>query len=472
MALVESNKRSRKLTETSLGTEFAAGENLAEHFGAWASKLSFEDVPEDALICARRAVLDTIGVIVAGGQHLGVQALAAHGAGSGGASLAVTGIKTDPITAATCNGMAAHVWDFDDNSYTGMIHGSAIILPAVLAVAQSVDASEKDLLQAFVIGSEVSYALGEICTHSHFMQGWWATGSCALIGTVAGVARLLGLNAEQTANAIGTAAVTAGIERAIAGTDAKPYLVGNVAGQAITLARAAQAGLTGPKDAFEQKNGFFSLLNQGISKREGICPLAERWRVQSPGLLFKTSPVCSAAHAAIEAASLLTREATKPLAEVVAIEAEVPKLVSASLVYDRPVNPQQAQFSLPYSVACAMLHGSVRLQDLSAAELADDAKQWIMDRVTTRICPELSAEPMASDFPESTRVTFKYADGVSRTHFCGEAFGMPNRPLSNGDLIRKFNECLNFAGLAQHEIDLQTVDLLELAAKVLWETAA
>ncbi|MCJ8309939.1 MAG: MmgE/PrpD family protein [Rhizobiaceae bacterium] len=443
---------------------------LAAEFARWVSAQVLADVPDPVLECARRAMLDTIGVIVAGSVHPGVQKLARHMAGVKGGCVAASGLATDPISAATINGMAAHVWDFDDNSYTGMIHGSAVIFPAVFAVGQEAGASSDDILLAFLLGSEIAYTLGEICTHSHFLRGWWPTGTCGLIGATAGVCKILGLTAHQTANAIGTAAVSAGIERAIAGTDAKPYLVGNVAGQAITLARAAQAGLTGPHEAFEQKNGFFSLLNGGHPAVVQAKELGERWRIHEPGLLFKTSPVCSGAHAAIEATATLLKDKSDRLEEIEHIAAEVPQLVADSLVYDRPTNTQEAQFSLPYSVACAALHGRVRLADLEEVELHDALKLGLMAKTSMLASAELSEEPLASECPESTKITIRYVSGETETHFCGEAFGMPRRPLSDADLVEKFNDCLRFGGLVERPIDLQGVDLSLLATEVLGAT--
>ena len=104
---------------------------LAAEFARWVSAQVLADVPDPVLECARRAMLDTIGVIVAGSVHPGVQKLARHMAGVKGGCVAASGLATDPISAATIIGMAALGWDFDDNSYTGMIHGSAVILKNV-----------------------------------------------------------------------------------------------------------------------------------------------------------------------------------------------------------------------------------------------------------------------------------------------------------------------------------------------------
>ena len=424
---------------------------LAQRFADWAISLSPSEVPDRARRAAERAVLDTLGVMAAGSSHPKVRALAASFTGIPGPCLTATGHRLEATGAATVNGMAAHVWDYDDNSYTGMIHGSAIILPAVLAVSHEVAASDAATWHAFIIGSEVAYTLGEMVAHNHFLRGWWATGSLALIGSVAGVCRLYGLDAETTANAIGIAAVTAGIERAIAGTDAKPYLCGHVAARAIMLARAARAGLTGPLDGFEQPNGFFALLNGGEVCVSEAATLGHRWRLETPGLLFKTNPICSAAHAVVDLTAELLAEAGKSAADIASARAEVPQLVRASLVFDAPMNAQEAQFSLPYSLACAALHGRVRLEDLTPDALAAPDKAALVSRVTVETAEDLSVPPNSTDYPESTRLTLTFTDGSGASGFCGEAYGMPNRPLTDADLRAKFEDCLAFSGRKEVE---------------------
>ena len=435
---------------------------LAERFAAWAVELRATEIPQEVIHSARRAMFDTIGVTAAGSAHAKVKDLADNFLDHG---------QSGSVAAATINGMAAHVWDFDDTSYTGVIHGSAIILPAVLAVAAEIEAAQSDIMVSFVIGSEIAYTLGEICTHRHFLDGWWATGSCGLVGATAAVCRLYGLTVDQTASALGTAAVSAGIERAIAGTDAKPYLVGHVAGRAITLAQAAKAGLTGPHDAFEQDNGFFALLNGRQSTSIHSQSLGHRWRLHSPGLLFKIHPVCSGAHAAIELTAKLLRDARKSANDIAAIRLEVPQMVYAGLTYARPDTPQQAQFSLPYCIACAAQHGRVRLEDLEDCELSSRPKRELMERVTTHLAEDLSSPQMREKYPESARITLSFSNNETVTGFCGDAYGMPNRPLSDGDMVAKFNDCAAFAGRELRVTDLRDCNLVDLAQQLFAQPA-
>ncbi|MGB1255987.1 MAG: MmgE/PrpD family protein [Thiolinea sp.] len=402
--------------------------------------------PDNVLHIADRAILDTLGAIIAGGVHPTVRAVAtAFVSADGPATLATTG-KTDIQTAALINGTAAHVWDIDDTSYTGIMHGSAVILPALLAIAQSTGATPNQLRTAFVKGSEITYVLAELCTHQHYFHGWWSTVTFSLVGATAAVGVLFDLNEEQMVSAIGLAAAASGGGKAIFGTDGKPFLVGDTARRAISFALAAKAGLTGPEAAFEDKRGFLKLLNDGHADETALESIGSRWRLQNPGLLFKTNPVCSAAHAAIDQMYALMQELDASAEKVAGIRAEVPELVDISLVYPNPETPQQAQFSLPYALACTVLTGRVRFEDLAVDTIRAPEKLDLMAKVDVIRATDLSTDKMRHQFPESARLTLTLSDGRSASGFCGVARGMPDNPLSDKELISKFTAAVSFAG--------------------------
>lgn len=440
---------------------------LAQSFADWTTSLTWEAVPEAVRRAARRAWLDCLGVTLAGGTHTSVRRLvAAQASRSGPCSLALAG-SADAATACLINGMAAHAWDFDDTSYTGIMHGTAVVLPLVLALAEERDLSEEEALLALVAGSEVTYCLAEICGHRHYFKGWWSSVTLGLIGATAAATKALKLDPLRAGHAIAMAAVASGGGKAAFGSDAKPYLIGDCARRGLAFAEAAAAGLSGPAEAFENPRGFLSLLNEGAGDRNEVEHLGQRWRLVDPGLFFKTSPVCSAAHAAIEAAVSLLREADADWTEVAAIHADVPELVAMSLVYPEPTTPQQAQFSLPYALACACLQGRVRLQDLALAALQAPAARSLMQKVTMTVAADLSSEAMRQRCPESARVTLTLEGGERLDGFCGEAYGMPRRAMSDGDLTKKFADCLAFAGSDDPGVSLETSDLLEVAIATL-----
>ncbi len=441
---------------------------LSRQFSSWSMGLDLNDVPDRVRTMARRAMLDTLGVLLAGGKHPLVQMLAKGLPGAEGPCSIVCRGTGDAETAALINGTAAHAWDFDDTSYTGIMHGSAVVLPVALALAEECNADEGDLITAFIAGSEVSYTLADVCTHEHYFRGWWSTITFGLIGATASAARLLSLSEDQATHAIALAAASASGAKVVFGTDGKPFLVGETARRAIGFARAAKAGLTGPLEAFEDSRGFFALLNENITVLAEAETLGKRWRLTEPGLLFKTSPVCSAAHAAIELMSQLINESGATAENIISIKAEVPKLVDVSLVYPRPETTQQAQFSLPYALACALLHGRVLLRDLEPKEITMENKQKLMKRINTFVVDDLSGDDMRARYPESVRLTLSLADGRVSSGFCGEAYGMPRRPLSDRDLVDKYFNCLSFARTDFSNNSVLDRNLLNLASTILY----
>lgn len=439
---------------------------LAYHFAHWAKDLKSSDIPNCVQTTAHRAMLDTLAVTLAGAAHSDINNLAKTWPTYGGDCGFATGGSGSAETAALINGSAAHFWDFDDTSYTGIMHGSAVVFPTVVALAQELASTEEEARTAFIIGSEITYVLAEICTHQHYFNGWWSTTTFGLVGATAAAARLFGCSIDQTAQAIGLAAAGAGGGKSVFGTHAKPFLVGETAQRAITFARFITSGLTGPTSAFGGETGFLHLLNNDVANFNEAETLGQRWRLSDPGLLVKQYPVCSAAHAAIDEIARLTFEAGLTPDDIDTIHMEIPTLVRISLVHDTPKTPSEAQFSLPFVVACAIRYGAVRLSDLNLDFLQSEAQQSLMQKVKISVAEDLSTDDMRKRFPESARAEIILNDGSKRSGFCGEAYGMPARPLSDVDFIGKFRDCLNFADCPEVTGNILGQDVLRLAASL------
>lgn len=439
---------------------------LAYHFADWANGLKSSDIPNGVQTTAHRAMLDTLAVTLTGAAHSDIKNLAETWPAYGGDCGLATGGLGSAETAALINGSAAHFWDFDDTSYTGIMHGSAVVFPTVVALAQELGSTEEEARIAFIIGSEITYVLADICTHQHYFNGWWSTVTFGLVGATAAAARLFGCSIDQTAQAIGLAAAGAGGGKSVFGTHAKPFLVGEAAQRAITFARFITSGLTGPTSAFEEETGFLHLLNNDVAHSNEAETLGQRWRLTDPGLLVKRYPVCSAAHAAIDEIARLTFEAGFTQDDIDAIHMEIPKLVRISLVHDTPQTPSEAQFSLPFVAACAVRYGAVRLSDLNLEFLHSSEQQSLMRKVRIRVAEDLSTDDMRKRFPESARVEIILNDGSKRSGFCGEAYGMPARPLSDVDFLGKFRDCLDFAGCPEVAKDIMGQEVLHLTTNL------
>ena len=412
--------------------------------------LDLESVPADVIHEARRCVLDTVGVTVAGQSSSVAQGARryANQAFAGGASQ-VLGLedKLQPSAAALVNGTAAHALDFDDTSYTGIMHGSAVVLPAALAVAEQTGASGRDLLTGFIAGVEVEYAIAEFCTTHLYFKGWWTSGVYGALGAAAASARVLGLDANGIADAMALALSNASGMKSTFGYDAKPLGIGLVSSRGVDCAYLAQHGLTGPDSVFEGPGGFLSLY---VDDRHGDIEdlqLGQRWRLRNPGILFKSYPVCSAAQAGAELARNLLRDHDLSAAEVERVICEVPPLVDISLVYDSPSKLREAQFSMPFAVGCMLAFGDLGLDHLNEETLQHNELNEQMNKVHKVVPDHLANDPTVLErCPEGAGVTLVMNNGTEHGDFLERPTGMPGNPVSDEALMVKFANCLNFAG--------------------------
>lgn len=233
---------------------------LAGKAAAWSSALTLDRIPAEVVHVAKRCITDLVGVTIAGSRDplctktFGY-ALEAY---APGACTIFGQLDTiGPVGAALANGAAGHVLDFDDTSYTGIMHGSTVIFPAALAAVEHVGGDGKRLLEAFIAGSEVTYAIAMLCATGHYFKGWWSTATFGVFGAAAAAARGLGLDARQTQMALAIAGVQASGLKAAFGTDAKPYMAGRAAAIGVEAAFWRRAGLSAPPTCWRTAAAFW-----------------------------------------------------------------------------------------------------------------------------------------------------------------------------------------------------------------------
>ena len=208
------------------------GPSVIEQLSAYVTTESFDKLPDATVRAARGAILDTLGVMLAGSAEVTaarVRALIAHRRGVEEATIAGTDLRGSVEDAALANGTAAHALDYDDVQQSLSGHPSVPILPAALALAERQHASGAALLVAFVVGVEVEAKLGRALNPAHYETGWHATSTLGVFGAAAAAAKLLGLSAERTAHALAIAASMASGIKANFGTDGKPWHAGHAA---------------------------------------------------------------------------------------------------------------------------------------------------------------------------------------------------------------------------------------------------
>lgn len=472
---------------SSVGTvENRATMAIAQRFyagdlGSWAAGLSLAELDDAVIRAAKAAVLDTWGVSLAGSRFnrvLQSASLASAGTSSGAVVLGA-GLAGRPQEAAFLNGISAHVLDFDDTCFAGILHGSAVILPAVLAAAELAGADGRKLLEGFVAGSEVAYALGAGYGDSLYEAGCFPTALIGQIGAAAGAAKILGGDAVAIARAIALAAASSAGMRVVLGSDLKPLLVGMAARQALESAQLAQADLSFPADVFEGKNGFFQLI-RGAATPEPQPP-GDPFRLLDPGLTVKLYPLCSATQPALAALKEILAEKDIDVQEIEEITCRATPMVLVSLPYAEPENPTQAQFSLPFAFAAALLSGGPGPGDLAEAAWCKQDMRDLMSKISLVV--DDSGE-LAKLGHEAAEVCLRLADGLIFRACRGVAVGDLRDPLTPEALAAKFlgnsEDLLGAAGSRRlldliHRLeelpDLAEISFLSMASGAMIEAA-
>lgn len=420
----------------------------ARRIGDWVAALRRSDVPEAASAVALDCIVDTLGVALAGTREATTRLAADEALESYamGPSRLLIGGRLCAEGAAFANVAAAHALDFDDNSYAGFVHGSAVVVPTALAMVEAAGGTGSDLLTAVVAGAEAQYALAEAAGNGVYHGGWWTTALFGTVGAAAASAKALGLDGRTAADAIAFALCGTGGLRACFGTGAKPLLAAQAAANGVRAARLAARGLAVPHGVVEDPRGFARLIAAGHFDPTALDALGRRWRLLDPGIDTKLYPVCLSAHAAIDAVRDLMAERGLAPGDIRTVDCRVPPVVAANLTYNRPMTSGEARFSLPFAVACAMLHGTLALDHLDEAALGDPVLRQAIDRVRMTADPEWNADPdRARSAPEGAEVGIETTSGERLVRFCASARGTVARPLSAAEHAAKFLTCATLA---------------------------
>ncbi|MCJ2116748.1 MmgE/PrpD family protein [Methylobacterium sp. J-001] len=395
-------------------------------------------LPADVLHHAKRALIDWFAALLPGAQlppaTLLAAALADEFGAEGGAVVYGTGRRGPLRTAALINATASHIIEFDDIFRDAIYHPGCPVIGAALAAAQASGADGAALLRAIVIGYEVSTRIGVAVQPSHYRY-WHTTGTIGTFGAAAATAALLGLDAGRMAHALATAAtMAAGLQQAFR-SDAmsKPLHAGHAAEAGALAALAASRGVTGALDVLEGEAGFGAAMSRGADWARAVEDLGRRYNICA--MTFKNHGCCGHAFAAIDAALAL-----RPNLDLDAIAAITIGTYRTALdVTDRRAvaTPFEGRFSTPFTVASAVVHGSVRLDAVSPERLADPRVQALMRRVAMVVDPECEAA-----FPgrRSAVVTITLTDGRRLTQRQPTRKGDPDAPLTDDELADKFRE--------------------------------
>jgi 2-methylcitrate dehydratase PrpD len=448
-----------------------AGATPAQRFAALAERVTRTGLPPALRADLAGRVVDLLGNSLAalGEEPARVTGAVVRSWGGRPAATAIGLAEQVPApSAALVNGTLAHSLDFDDTHLPSVLHPSASVIPAALAVAEEVGAPGSAFLDAAVLGIELTCRLGmagydeQAANSIFFDRGQHATAICGTLGAAVAAGMLRGLDADTLTSAIGIAAsMGAGvIEANRTGGTVKRVHCGWAAHAGVVAADLARHGLTGPPTVLEGRFGF---LHAFCGDRFDIArvtdELGERW--EAPGVFFKPYPCNHFTHAGIDAA--LRMRASVPVAEIESLRLGVPAPVLRTIAEPieekkRPRSGYHGAFSGPYTVASAFLGGGglgVFHEDFTDAAVADPARLALADKVSC-VADERCSAIFPKQFPAV--LTARLIDGTERTEQVLVNRGGPDNPLSRDELTSKFAR-----NAGRFLADAQTDRLAELA---------
>jgi 2-methylcitrate dehydratase PrpD len=414
---------------------------LAEYVAAPA------DIPQHVLERARLTMLDTLGCMVgAVGTPTGerILTMTRQRAGTGRTTTVGLSGKYRAEDSALANGTLAHLLEFDDGHRPSDNHLGCVVVPTALVMAQETGASLADCLAAIVIGYDVMGRVGEATLLPRNSSYFHGTGTTGVFGAAAVTARMLGLDAAQTAQALAVAGTGAAgpKETLTTGPEAKPLHAGRAAMNGITATYLAALGYTGPLTIFEGKHGFCASMC-GKPRPEIILDgLGERYSLLESG--FKVHSTCGMLFNVLDGviANRARYGLDRELPETIRIGAPSWLLEDPPFTRRRPKTGGEARFSIPYAVAAAIVDGEVSLRQMTPQRLADARIAAVEERVVVGPDEEVERIFVATRedafFYYPASIEFDTATEHVRTLHTSPRGYDPTNPLTPDEVVAKF----------------------------------
>jgi 2-methylcitrate dehydratase PrpD len=405
---------------------------------------------------AKRSILDGLGLAMAGSRsdaaRIAQREIESYRATAEDASVLGAGLSVPARFAAFLNGLAIHADDYDDTQlavahdrvYGLLTHPTAPVLPAVLAIGERDDASGADALIAYLVGVEVETKIAEAISPRHYDDGFHSTATVGAIGAGAAAARMLGLATSEVAVALGIAASQASGLRENFGTMTKPFHAGRASESGVLAASLARAGFTAAANILEAPRGFFRAAGGEYDPTMIDGVLGDPWTFDSPGISIKPHPSGSLTHPAMGALLDLLNEHDIRAADVRSVRVGTNRHMPNALIHHRPKDSLAAKFSMEFCIAILLLERRAGLAQFTDEVVNRPDVQALIGRV------EFVADPAADEggFREMTSIIdVALEDGRTFNTRAEFGKGSPANPMTDDELIDKFQGCLDWAGM-------------------------
>jgi 2-methylcitrate dehydratase PrpD len=439
---------------------------LTSELADYIQHVTYDDIPARVVQRAKEAVIDGIGVMLAGHstdcgilirRYIG-------GLGVSGNCTAVGDASALPAEyAALANGVNGHAHDYDDTQissvpdrvYGLLTHPTTPVLSAALPVAEEAGASGQELITAFCAGVEVACKVAEAINPYHYKNGFHSTGTIGIFGAAAAAAKLYRLDTEATHHALGIAASKSAGIRAAFGTMTKPYHAGAAAEGGIVAAKLAGTGYKTDPNALDGPWGYFQVAGGGVDADLIHGKLGNPYTFEDPGVSIKSYPCGSLAHPSMDALLDLILEHDIRPELVSSIRLGTTSNVLAALRYREPTNEMEAKFSIPFCLAILVLEHRGGINQFTDEVVRRPNMREMMSRVSPYLHEDLEAMGFQR-IRSLVEVTLK--DGTELSREASTSRGTPERPMMQQELADKFHDCAQ--GTLPAEAQEQALELI------------
>ncbi|MBO0905895.1 MmgE/PrpD family protein [Jiella sonneratiae] len=463
---------------------------------AFVDGLRFEDLPDDVVHLSKRCLIDGCGVMIAGTEQAIMAPLGRFVAAQGGPGqsrlLGDAALRVPAPRAALWHGTAGHAMDWDDTQlaegpgrpYGLLMHPTVPPLAAALAVADLVAGETgapvdgRRFLVAFNAGFEVACKIAEAIDPDHYMKGFHTSGTIGTFAAAATAAKLMRLDAGETARAIGIAASMASGIRAGFGTMTKPLHVGRAAENGVTAALLAREGFTGNDEALDGPWGYLAVAGRGGDARLVLGRLGRPFSMAAPGLSIKPYPSGVLTHPSMDAMLALVKAHGIAADAIESVTLHAGRNVLGPIRYRIAKSELEGKFSFAFLLSAIILRHGAGKAEFTDEFVLSDACQAMQARIETRFDQEI--EDMGWDRIRS-RIALVTRDGRRFEKWADEAYrGSPHNPLDDAAVKDKFRDCaaglLDDAGMERFFEAVETLpdaaDVSVLLAALDWQRSA
>lgn len=407
--------------------------NITEELSKFITDITFEDLPKDVVHEGKRSLINIIGVAVGACRHESIDIVLDLAREINAVpTTAIWGRteKADILFASLINGMASHMFDFDDTHLATIMHPSAPVAPAAFAVGEERNLKCSDVLLSFILGIEAECRISNAVSPRHLEQGFHLTGTVGHLGAAIAAGKSYGLRSSQLSQAIGLAATQASGIVDMLGTMSKPFHPGHAAMDGIMAAKLISRGFTSSSQVLESRKGFAYVFTPESDISKILQNIGREYEILKNS--YKPFACGIVAHPAIDAAIRIKNKHKITASQVKFINCIVHPFVPVPMGKKYPKTGLEGKFSTYHCVAVGLIDGTAGEVQFSDARVNDPEIVNLRHKVKLTTNGNIEKDEAVLEV--------ELNDGKIITEHVKNCIGSIGSPMTDQDLSKKFQE--------------------------------